>query len=471
MLSDFQKIKHLYNRAAFGPAVNDFNRFHNIRDAAAEIFRPVASFQSIATITLEEVQQARQKLRSGTAGNIRDLKQMLRQHVFSLNQQWLEQMTRSEAQLQEKMALFWHGHFACRSTNPYFDQQYLDIIRKNALGNFGTLLKEVSKTPAMLQFLNNQQNKKGHPNENFAREVMELFTLGRGNYSEQDIREAARAFTGYGFDLNGAFRFRMQLHDSGSKTFLGKHGNFSGDDILQIILGKKACAYYVAAKVYRFFVDEKLNGERIQSLADTLYDSGYEITALLKELFTADWFYDETLIGNRIKSPVELLAGMFRMVPVAFESEQASVFIQRSLGQVLLNPPNVAGWPGGRAWIDSSSLLFRMRLPQVLYYDKTLDFSPKDEFDENMSYLQMADAFILKTVSNKLQGTADWKDMLGYFSSRDDVTAAAASMLLAKQPDAAALKCIRFNGDLSSKEAAIKSTVIDIFSLPDYQLS
>jgi uncharacterized protein (DUF1800 family) len=252
MLSENEKIKHLYNRAGFGMTVNDWKTKTNFQQEVDKLFQQ-KSYQSIQAVTLEEVQEAKDKMKTLAKEDVKDLKQLMKANVFELNNLWLNEMVHSEAQLQEKMALFWHGHFACRSVNPYYDQQYLDIIRKNALGDFKILLKEISFTPAMLQFLNNQQNKKDHPNENFAREVMELFTLGRGNYTEQDVKEAARAFTGYGFDKTGTFKFRTQQHDYGIKTFQEKSGNFSGEDILQLILEKKECAYFITKKNLHLF--------------------------------------------------------------------------------------------------------------------------------------------------------------------------------------------------------------------------
>ena len=162
-----------------------------------------------------------------------------RQEEKELNLTWINRMSTTDAPLQEKMTLFWHNHFACRSKNAAFAQQLNNIQRTNALGNFRTLLFQVAESPAMLQFLNNQQNQKGHPNENFAREVMELFTIGRGNYTETDVKESARSFTGYGFNKDGEFVNRRFFHDDGQKTFMGKTGNFNGEDILNALLDKK----------------------------------------------------------------------------------------------------------------------------------------------------------------------------------------------------------------------------------------
>ena len=195
-----------------------------------------------------------EKLKKGdlSADQKKQLRKDSQRDIKSLNLAWLNEMVQSDAQLREKMSLFWHGHFASRNVNIFYQQLLLDSIRKNALGNFADLLREVSKSAAMINFLNNNQNKKDHPNENFAREVMELFTMGRGNYSEDDVKEAARAFTGWGADLQGEFVFRQKQHDNGDKTLLGKTGNFDGDDVLNILLQQKETAHFISKKYIAF---------------------------------------------------------------------------------------------------------------------------------------------------------------------------------------------------------------------------
>ena len=195
---------------------------------------------------------------------------------------------------------------------------------------------------------------------------MELFTMGRGNYSENDIKEAARAFTGWGFDVHGEFIKRPFQHDSGNKKFLGKTGNFNGDDVINILLEQKQTARFITEKIYRFFVNEETDSNKVDMLADGFYQSGYSIHILLENIFSSDWFYDKKNVGNKIKSPIELLVGIRRLLPMEFENEEAQLLIQRVLGQLLFYPPNVAGWPGGKNWIDSSSLMFRLNIPYVL---------------------------------------------------------------------------------------------------------
>lgn len=402
------------------------------------------------------------------------LRQMNRQGIKDLNVSWIYEMVNSQHPLREKMALFWHGHFACRTQNVLFTQQLLEVIRTNALGSFGALLTAVSKSPAMLQFLNNQQNKKAHPNENFAREVMELFTMGRGNYTEQDIKEAARAFTGWSFDETGQFVFREKVHDTGVKNILGKKGNFNGDDVLQMLLEKKATAQYITTKIYQFFVDEQAaDEERIHTLAAKFYDSNYDIKELMRSIFMADWFYDRPLIGNHIKSPVELLVGFRRTIPVDLEKEEVMISFQQVLGQTLFYPPNVAGWPGGRDWIDSSSLMYRMQLPGMILYEKEFNIQPKEITPEmgmgSYKVTQQFNEAAKKQYARKIKGVIHWDEYLQDYKDiqRDELAATIAGTLLQHGVNK---QVIENYADVTSREQFIKTVTIAVMSTPEYQL-
>jgi len=398
------------------------------------------------------------------------LREQSRDDLKKGNQLWIETMVNSEAQLREKMSLFWHGHFACRIQNSYFSQELLHIIRTNALGNFGDMLKAVSKSPAMLQFLNNQQNKKLHPNENFAREVMELFTMGRGNYTENDVKEAARAFTGWAFEPRGGFVFRKSQHDDGSKIFLGKTGNFDGDDILNMLLENKQTANYISRKIYRHFVNENVNEQNQQWLSSRFYNNNYNIAELLKDIYTSDWFYDEKNIGNRIKSPVELIVGIRRLLPMQLENDESQLLFQRALGQVLFYPPNVAGWPGGKSWIDSSSLMLRLRIPQILSANDAMDIRPKTDDDVQMGQMMAA----IKKMKDMVKGataTIDWVAVNSIFEKvpREKLSESIASTVLqtkGKVSNAILDKYI----NASSRENFIKSAVVNLMATPEYQL-
>ena len=358
-----RKIQHLYSRFGFGAAPDYFFSGKSLDDhidyiiADASFIAPIAppkkvSPRSFYLMSREERAQTRKEQKTETA---------------RVNFDWLNIMGSGRAALREKLALFWHDHFACNSDNSYFMYEYMQVLRSGALGNFRQLLEAVSKSSAMLQFLNNQQNRKDQPNENFAREVMELFTLGRGNYTEADIREAARAFTGWGFNTEGDYVLRRFAHDNGAKTIFGETGYFWGEDVLDIILARPETSTFICGKFYDFFVNENVRDEKhIESMADVFVNSNYEILPVIEFILHSEWFWDKQNIGTRIKSPVELLAGMQQMLHVDYSSPEETVKIQHALGQVLLNPPSVSGWPMGKQWIDSSRLLMRMALPKAI---------------------------------------------------------------------------------------------------------
>lgn len=476
IISTQQKNQHLLWRAAFGPMAENARELTNV---SPRILYEMLLKTSAKT---PESFNVASNVMDGLVKGVQDIvnlenlskeqKQMIRKQsredLKSLNIRWLTEMINSEAQLREKVSLFWHGHFACRVINIFFQQQLLDVIRRNALGNFGDMLREVSKSPAMLSFLNNQQNKKQHPNENFAREVMELFTMGRGAYSENDIKEAARAFTGWGFNIRGEFVNRPFQHDNGNKTFLGKTGNFNGDDIIDIILEQKQTAGFIAGKIYRYFVNEKPDSAKVAALASGFFQSGYDIKQLLYEIYTSEWFYDEKNIGNKIKSPVELLAGIRRLLPMELENEESQLLLQRALGQLLFYPPNVAGWPGGRNWIDSSALMLRLSIPRVLADDNELAVKPKED-DDTMMGMPSPDS--IQEKRRRIKAAIDWTFVVRVFEDvpRESLTGNITNLLLQTQ-SSVSKKTLEQYVDKESREKYIKTTIIELMSTPEYQL-
>jgi uncharacterized protein (DUF1800 family) len=290
---------------------------------------------------------------------------------------WADCMVATNHPLEEKMALFWHGHFA---TNEDKVRDYrkmlvqLELFHRYATGNFRKLLIGVAEDPAMLVFLDAAHNVKGAPNENFAREVMELFTMGVGHYTEKDIREGARAFTGW-IDDDLSFKVDHAKHDDREKTFLGHTGNFDGVDVLNIILEQKATANFIAGKIYRFFVRDDLSPSLQEHLGAVLRDNDYEIAPLLRTIFLAKDFYSPPSMGTRIKGPVELIVSTYRQLGLK-ELPGIPDFNAASgeLGQVLLDPPTVAGWAQGRAWITPGSLLERGNFALQVVFPDTIDF-------------------------------------------------------------------------------------------------
>ena len=291
---------------------------------------------------------------------------------------WADRMVATNRPLEEKMALFWHGHFATgeEKIRDYRKmEQQLALLHREATGNFRTLLMEVARGPAMLAYLDAAENVKGAPNENFAREVMELFTMGVGNYTEKDIREGARAFTGW-IDDDLAFKVDPAKHDDGTKTFLGRTGNFDGVDILNIILEQKITAEYIAGKLYRFFVRESISPDVQAKLGAVLRDNNYEIAPLMRTLFLSKDFYSTPSTGTHIKGPVELIVSTYRKLGVKHLPGIPDLYVvSRELGQMLLNPPTVAGWAQGRAWITPGLLLARGNFARDVMFPDIINFT------------------------------------------------------------------------------------------------
>jgi len=475
-------------RAGFGPAVEqlgDLNKYspkqfykalQKASEKRPEYIDVADDYLKGLMMGIEEV--GRQQKKEMDEDQRKQVQQKNRQGVRNLNMFWMHEMVNTGAQLREKLGFFWHGHFACRNLNVFYQQGLLDIIRRNALGSFRTMLHEVSKSSAMLNFLNNQQNRKDHPNENFAREVMELFTLGRGNYTEEDVKEAARSFTGWSSNLKGEYVFRRFQHDVGKKTVLGKTGNLTGEEVLDHLLEQKQTAKFITQKMYKFFVNDTPDEKNIEWLADRFYKNDYDISKLCEDIFTSDWFYEDKNIGVKIKSPVELLTGIQRMLPMKLESEESLMLLQRVLGQLLFYPPNVAGWPGGKAWIDSSTLMMRMRIPQMLNDQDELNVKPKDD-DDTMMGRKNDKNEDPKVKGQKQMGklgkpilvNIDWTKYVKNFDpvKREKLLTDMNSVLLVTNK-AVSDDLIKKFSDESGREDFIKSATIQIMSTPEYQL-
>ena len=290
---------------------------------------------------------------------------------------WANRMVASDRPLEEKMALFWHGHFAVGAEKVRDYRKMLGqvaLFQRHATGSFRQLLHNVARDPAMLVFLDAGQNVKGRPNENFGREVMEIFTMGVGRYSEQDIREAARAFTGWGDD-DLAFRVDAAKHDGGDKTFLGRTGRFGGDQILDIILEQDVTANFIAGKLYRFLVRDDLSPAFQERLGAVLRDSDYDVGQFLRTVFLSRDFYSPASMGTHIMGPVELIVSTYRRLGLkALPGVPDLNAAGSALGQVLLNPPTVAGWAQGRAWITPGSLLARGNFARDVVFPNMIDF-------------------------------------------------------------------------------------------------
>ncbi|MEO8303483.1 MAG: DUF1800 domain-containing protein [Betaproteobacteria bacterium] len=363
----YDDARHLLARTGFGPTDAEVRVYAALtRDAAVAkllldtstvaFTKPPASATDADSLPPPRGENATEAERKAF------VQQQIREGL-ELRAWWVEEMVTTKSPLTERMTLFWHNHFVSGQPKVRLSRlmyQQNATLRAHALGNFGMLLHAVAKDPAMLVYLDGVRNRKGAPNENFAREVMELFTLGEGNYTEKDIKEAARAFTGWSVDrATGQYLFRPALHDYGVKTVLGKSGRFDGDDVLDLLLARPETAQYVTSKLWREFVSPDVDPMEVRRIAARFRDSSYDIRVVLCEILTSKAFYASENRGTLVKSPVELIVGTVRVFDLRPDRTLPFAYAAAGMGQNLLAPPNVKGWPGGETWINTTTLLSR----------------------------------------------------------------------------------------------------------------
>jgi uncharacterized protein (DUF1800 family) len=290
---------------------------------------------------------------------------------------WVYRLLNTPEQLLEKTTLFWHGHFATSAEKVQDAKLMLDqneLLRRHALGEFAPLVQEIARDPAMLIYLDSATNRKAHPNENFARELMELFCLGEGNYTERDIRELARCFTGWEVQ-RGSYRFNRYQHDTGEKTILGQTGTFSGEEGVEIVLAQDAMPRFIVGKLIRYFMFDEPDppAQLVEPLATAFRDGGFQIRPIVERTLNSQLFYSGHAIGRKVRSPVELAIGLLRGLEGSANSVQLAAELTQ-LGHGLFYPPSVKGWDGGRAWINSSTLLGRANLVRELLENENTRF-------------------------------------------------------------------------------------------------
>jgi uncharacterized protein (DUF1800 family) len=381
---DAAKAAHLLRRAGFGPLPEE------VAAAAAagpdravdrlfafppeppmpSIFGDAIGAEREADLALEGILARRERPKDHP--ELRPLyEEVNRAHqraIGALTAWWLDRMASSPAPLQEKLTLFWHGHFTS-SFGDVHDAMAMyyqsALFRRNAAGNFARLLDGVARDPAMLRYLNNDQNRKGRPNENWARELMELFTLGIGHYTETDVRESARAWTGWTlrdyrtFEGRRSFAFKPQLHDAGQKTFLGQTGAWDGADIMRIILATPAAPRWIAGKLARFFVTPEPPAGLVDALAAEVTARNYELKPVLRSLFRSRAFYQPAVMHAQVKSPTEFVVGAVRQLGVRQPDWTRLSGAMALMGQHLFFPPTVAGWDGGKRWMNAGTVFAR----------------------------------------------------------------------------------------------------------------
>jgi uncharacterized protein (DUF1800 family) len=375
---------HLLNRAGFGGTPTEIQALERLglpqavesflqADDDGDLFprpalmEPPVRFDYERRIKAAPTEEAKQALR-------KEMRELEKTSMLDLRLWWLNRMRYTTAPLQEKTTLFWHGHFATSNQKveyPYLMWQQNETLRSYALGKFPDLLKAMSRDPAMIRWLDLNSSRKDHPNENFAREVMELFSLGEGHYSEKDIQESARAFTGYRvIPETGASQINPRDFDPSSKTFLGKTGSFNGDEIIDLIVAQPQCARFIGRKLWVFFVGENPSDTTVEEVASLLLGNGYDIGATLGVILRSAAFYSPKVVHHQLKGPVQWMIQTTKMLEIPLPDARVLENSLAALGQTLFAPPNVKGWDGGRAWISASSLLYRYNLAAYLLSGK-----------------------------------------------------------------------------------------------------
>ncbi|AUC21709.1 hypothetical protein BTO15_06135 [Polaribacter sejongensis] len=451
-------IQHLYNRVGFGIIPKELARLSkkSKKNVVNELFTSSkkTTILSVDTSFLKGIsfKDAKDKNKR------RELQKISRKKVQELSTAWFERLNNPSEILREKMTLFWANHFVCENKNILFVQSYNNMLRENALGDFRNFTKSVSKEAAMLSYLNNKQNKKKSPNENFARELMELFTLGQDHYTEQDIKESARSFTGYNHNFKGQFNFKQGQHDDEEKIFFGKLGHFKGDDIVDIILEKKQCARFISEKIYSYFVNESINNNHVDEMVEVFYKD-YDIENLMRFVLLSNWFYADENIGTKIKSPIEFLVGINTIVPYKIEKPRQVLLLQRLLGQILLSPPNVAGWKTGRNWIDSNTIVTRLRLPSVLLNNAEIAYS--EIGDEETMITDFKKRKLRRKAFIKV--SADWSSFEENYKKESNKELV--HQIITSKINSGTEEMLERNQQLSKRDF-----VVQLMSLPEYQL-
>jgi uncharacterized protein (DUF1800 family) len=453
-----KEIQHLFWRAGFGISPDEIQHLQPLSKRAI-VDQLISDSMKVTPlyVNTSELNRFDQQKVSSDQKTRQDFQKKSRLKIKELNVAWIDRLSKPDAILRERMTLFWANHFACKDVHIFHIQKYNNTLRKHALGNLKDFVKAISKEPSMLKYLNNKQNVKERPNENFSRELMELFTLGKGNYSETDIKESARAFSGYFHGHDGRFFLRQRKHDYGIKRFLGKRGRFDGDDIINIIFSKKQCARFICEKIYSYFVNDIINDDHIESMISVFYPR-YNIKDLMKFIFLSDWFYDKQNIGVKIKSPIDFLVGVNNVVPIRYKDPKQLLSIQKILGQELLYPPNVSGWKGGKAWIDSNTIMLRLRLPALLLNDGPVSIKKKGEFIDKLS------EFINNNKTKRFfKVESDWASFKKKYNqvSIEDLK----DYLILSEINKGTASFLEDLGKVSKKEYCIQ-----LMSLPEYQM-
>lgn len=451
-------IQHLYWRSGFGMLPQDIEQNSHFNKT-----------QIVDTLINESKQYVPLKIDINALSNLsfqeinkstvfrRDFLKRSQEKLKTFNLQWFYRMGNSKALLRERMTLFWANHFVVEDHNIIHYQKYNNTLREHALGNFREFVKAISKEASMIKYLNLRQNKKDSPNENFTRELMELFMLGEGNYTNEDIKEASKAFTGYSFEFKGEFKYESRYHDDSFKYLFGKSGRYDGDDVIDIILDQDQCARFICEKIYSYFVNKNVVHQHVDYMVSIFYPN-YNIEELMRFVFMSDWFYNTENIGTKIKSPIDLLVGIQKTIPITYKDSLELIKIQRMLGQNLLNPPNVAGWEGGKYWVTSNTILLRLKTPSLLLNNGLIPAKEKGDF-----YDRYSEIYKKRVKRQFFKVSADWESFNKIYKNITIKDLKEHLIVPELNPDTESV----ING---LNHSSLKASCIQLMSLPEYQM-
>jgi uncharacterized protein (DUF1800 family) len=449
---DLKKAGHLYRRAAFGATWDELR--------SAERLDPHVAIDRL--------------LKGGSAdGDFAKTAEVMnraaRTNINLARGWWLTRMLEGPHPLREKMTLFWHNHFATSNAkvqNPARMFGQYELMHAHALGNFAELLQAMSKDPAMMVWLDTVQSTKGQPNENYARELMELFSLGIGNYTEKDIREAARAFTGS--EIRGEkWFFNVAQHDDGEEAVIGRKGKFKGEDIVDICLDQPACPRFIVRKLLRFLVSDtlELTPELIEPLAAQFRASGFDFGKLVETVLRSNLFFSPHAYRQQIKCPVDFALGTVRGLEIRVSTTNLATALE-SLGQNLFHPPSVKGWDGGQAWLNGQTLLFRQNLALALCSRDT----------SSSGYVRVPYAGVVTEPAELLQKHGKFDDvaavdfLLDLFMQHD-VPSESREKLIDYLTQARKLPASKFSSDADRTNHPTRAVTHLVLTLPEYQLN
>ncbi len=484
---NYTKAAHLLNRAGFGGVPAEIQK---LADWGLEkSVSWLVDFEKIPDPTPnpdwahpepDEVKKYREAIRTGSAEEKKKAQQEQRQlyqrRMLELRGWWLQRMVAGPRPLQEKMVVFWHGHFATsveKVRNPYYMWRQNELFRRLAVGNWQQLLIDAGQDPAMLVWLDQAQSRKDHPNENFAREVMELFSLGEGHYTEKDITEAARALTGWSLNpQTESYVYRPRIHDAGDKTIFGRKGDFNGDDFIAMIVAQPQAARFITAKIWNFFAGQEPSEALSQALAAVFRSHGNNFKPLLRTMFQSEEFYGDDIIRNQVKSPVQWLVSSVRMLETELPPPIVSWAMLRQLGQELFAPPNVKGWDGGVTWISTNTLLTRYNDAQTLVEGslppmRTGDFASKAGGGGGQKAMKMMQRARLGRVEVEKILTRDERD------NKDQIVAALEKRLFQTDLDTQKEQTLRdfLDSKKHMSDEDILTAIRLMMSTPDYQVT